>query len=370
MRVPVCFNVPRACINFNDGFGGGSVVSNNLLFNSVRETDDHGPFNSWDRQPFLSRHTAASAPTLIPRQNFIHHNFIITNYHAVWPIDHDDGSCWYTDHDNYLVYGGYKSYMGNSVTARRNFYVLPDGKVNAVDAWKEHRAIEEQRAERKKQRHGRRLDDRRVSDAVLEQPTLFSQLSSVMQQRAFNLHKRYVLDPQRLAERDAAIAAGTSVEKAVAASAAAERDQHRQSADELALGIVPPMSFWGASCCQDGGGYGHVWTNNSCAVLDTRGEYFYNLWECDLRDLSNTIPLLAGNDFYGAGQFEASCQMQIFNLQQWQELGYDVGSRQLPPASLDTMLDWGRELFGLGRFKKEQEQTSENVNAPAAVALF
>eukprot|EP01046_Picozoa_sp_COSAG06_P056940 COSAG06_NODE_10930_length_1594_cov_2.349833_2_plen_205_part_00 len=29
------YNGPRALINFNDGFGGGSVVQNNLLFNSV-----------------------------------------------------------------------------------------------------------------------------------------------------------------------------------------------------------------------------------------------------------------------------------------------------------------------------------------------
>eukprot|EP01049_Picozoa_sp_SAG25_P004600 SAG25_NODE_293_length_10288_cov_2.565904_9_plen_121_part_00 len=80
----VMFNVPRAAINFNDGYGGerasviqpsthmflllldlcwptciklnefslracvragGSVVRFNLLFSTVRETSDHGPFN-------------------------------------------------------------------------------------------------------------------------------------------------------------------------------------------------------------------------------------------------------------------------------------------------------------------------------------
>ena len=41
------YNGPRAAINFNDGLGGGSVVEKNLLFKMVRETNDHGPFNSW-----------------------------------------------------------------------------------------------------------------------------------------------------------------------------------------------------------------------------------------------------------------------------------------------------------------------------------
>ena len=39
----VIFNVPRAAINFNDGYGGGSVVRFNLVFSTVRETSDHGP---------------------------------------------------------------------------------------------------------------------------------------------------------------------------------------------------------------------------------------------------------------------------------------------------------------------------------------
>ena len=41
-------------------------------------------------------------------------NFVIANYHAVWPLDHDDGSCYYYDYDNVLVYGGFKSYLGHS----------------------------------------------------------------------------------------------------------------------------------------------------------------------------------------------------------------------------------------------------------------
>ena len=36
-------------LHTQDGLGGGNTVEQNLLFNMVRETNDHGAFNSWDR---------------------------------------------------------------------------------------------------------------------------------------------------------------------------------------------------------------------------------------------------------------------------------------------------------------------------------
>jgi hypothetical protein len=50
VRDNVAFNGPRAAVSFTDGFGGGHVVDGNLFFDFVRETSDHGLFNSWDRQ--------------------------------------------------------------------------------------------------------------------------------------------------------------------------------------------------------------------------------------------------------------------------------------------------------------------------------
>jgi hypothetical protein len=50
----VFFNGPRAGINANDGFGGGDVISHNLVFSTCRESGDHGPFNSWDRYVLFS----------------------------------------------------------------------------------------------------------------------------------------------------------------------------------------------------------------------------------------------------------------------------------------------------------------------------
>ena len=123
----VIFNGPRAGINFNDGFGGGNFLKNNLIFNMVRETGDHGPVNSWDRQPYLTEVRDGASPSLTPETSYINQNFIINNYHSTWPLDHDDGSCYYEDTYNYLVYGGYKNYLGHSKTVMYNAYIYPDG---------------------------------------------------------------------------------------------------------------------------------------------------------------------------------------------------------------------------------------------------
>ena len=122
----IFFNGPRAGINFNDGFGGGNLIENNLVFNMVRETSDHGPFNSWDRQPYITRVQDNKTPSLIPATSIITRNFLLNNYHSTWPIDHDDGSCYYNDTYNYLVYGGFKNFLGHSKVAMYNAYVYPD----------------------------------------------------------------------------------------------------------------------------------------------------------------------------------------------------------------------------------------------------
>ena len=124
----VLFNGPRAGINFNDGFGGGNLVAWNLAFNLVRETSDHGCFNSWDRQPYLTE-VRNGIPSLIQAQSNMTRNFFINNYHSTWPIDHDDGSCYYYDTYNYLIYGGYKNYLGHTKIVKYNVYVYPDAKV-------------------------------------------------------------------------------------------------------------------------------------------------------------------------------------------------------------------------------------------------
>lgn len=110
----ICFNGPRAGINFNDGFGGGHELTRTLMFNMVRETGDHGPFNSWDRQPFIHGFTRNGTAQFAQAAevNHIHHNFIIGNYGAANCIDTDDGSSYYKMHEQLSVFGGHKTDFG------------------------------------------------------------------------------------------------------------------------------------------------------------------------------------------------------------------------------------------------------------------
>mmetsp|Transcript_30133 Transcript_30133/g.90269 ORF Transcript_30133/g.90269 Transcript_30133/m.90269 type:complete len:980 (+) Transcript_30133:3-2942(+) len=132
----LCYNGPRAGINWNDGFAGGSTVSGNLVFNQVRETGDHGPYNSWDRQPYLThsgvadgyneteKHGTTNA-SILKMHDLITKNFFINGYNGVWTIDHDDGSQYFNDTLNFMVFGGCKNYLGNHKSCDHNVIIHP-----------------------------------------------------------------------------------------------------------------------------------------------------------------------------------------------------------------------------------------------------
>lgn len=44
-------------------------------------------------------------------------------------IDHDDGSCYYMDKNNVIVYGGFKNFAGHSKVAINNLYIYPDAQI-------------------------------------------------------------------------------------------------------------------------------------------------------------------------------------------------------------------------------------------------
>ena len=101
------------------------MITDNLLFNTCRESSDHGAFNSWDRLPYLT--TVADPtkpPTTIPAWNNVHHNFIVANYAADGGcLDNDDGSSYYDIHHNFCVFGGHKSdFDGNRKISRNNIH--------------------------------------------------------------------------------------------------------------------------------------------------------------------------------------------------------------------------------------------------------
>ena len=92
----IVLNGPRSALNFNDAAFGGNDISRNLLANVVRETVDHGPWNSWDRNPYIWRADLTdigenAATTSEPRYSSIHHNFIFCSYGGIKGVDH--GAC-------------------------------------------------------------------------------------------------------------------------------------------------------------------------------------------------------------------------------------------------------------------------------------
>ena len=133
----VVFNGPRAGINFNDGFGGGTNVSNNLIFNQCRESGDHGAMNSWDRTAYISD-VKYGRPSYEALMNQVNNNFIIANYGASQGFDTDDGSSWYDIHDNFFFmadgwkmdYGGHDSRFVNNVV----YHAHNDGQ-NCFNTW-------------------------------------------------------------------------------------------------------------------------------------------------------------------------------------------------------------------------------------------
>ena len=129
----VAYNGPRAGININDQFCHGHRISNNLLFNWVRETQDHGPINTWDRALYLQGDRKAGQPTAIPEWAHISQNFIMNGPSGnrdlgnLFPaIDNDDGSSYYRIADNFMVYGGGKNFLGHDKIWFRNLIVHPE----------------------------------------------------------------------------------------------------------------------------------------------------------------------------------------------------------------------------------------------------
>ena len=124
----IIFNGPRAHINFNDQFGGGNIVEKNLLINACRETADHGPFNSWGRQPYVTK-VRTGKPSIRPAISEITKNFVLANYNSQEAIDNDDASEYFSTHHNFFVYGGngLKSDFGGHSMRTSNVYAFVAG---------------------------------------------------------------------------------------------------------------------------------------------------------------------------------------------------------------------------------------------------
>lgn len=63
--------------------------------------------------------------SFVGARSHIEGNFIFNGYNTVWTIDHDDGSQFYNDTANVLVWGGCKNYRGHSKSCDHNLILYP-----------------------------------------------------------------------------------------------------------------------------------------------------------------------------------------------------------------------------------------------------
>eukprot|EP00041_Stephanoeca_diplocostata_P027514 m.757752 g.757752 ORF g.757752 m.757752 type:complete len:945 (+) comp23189_c0_seq1:37-2871(+) len=132
------YNGPRAGINMNDGFGGGNSLQSNLIFNQCRQSGDHGPINSWDRQLFWTDvRDGPDHPGWNPAYTDVSKNVIIANYGGSQGFDNDDGSSWNDIHHNVIYgeglkqdYGGHDSKYQNNLNLVHHY----DGQ-NCINTW-------------------------------------------------------------------------------------------------------------------------------------------------------------------------------------------------------------------------------------------
>ncbi len=125
------YQCPRAAICINDGCWGGHLIADNDVFNTVRESGDHGPFNSWGRdrwwktsynggrdiEPFArERAKLDNYKTTIIRNN----RFAHPGGHS-WGIDLDDGSSNYRITENLC--------LGMGVKLREGFFRVVENNI-------------------------------------------------------------------------------------------------------------------------------------------------------------------------------------------------------------------------------------------------
>lgn len=129
-RVTVSHNTvhdsPRSCVNINDGTWGGHVIENNDMFDCVKETSDHGPFNSWGRDRFWPLQASDATQRQYALLDVIEPNIIRGNriwHSSQWAIDLDDGSGNYQIYDNLLLNSGIKLRDGFHRTVTNNIIV-------------------------------------------------------------------------------------------------------------------------------------------------------------------------------------------------------------------------------------------------------
>lgn len=113
----------RDAIRFcRQAFEGGLVCA-------VRETNDAGPFNQWDRTTFITPEFCQWGDgTTQKHQDIMEHNLILLGPFtaANYGLDFDDGTRNVTARSNVLYGGGHKNYEGQNKNASGNLFLYPE----------------------------------------------------------------------------------------------------------------------------------------------------------------------------------------------------------------------------------------------------
>jgi hypothetical protein len=121
------YNVSRAGINIGDGCWGGHVIEWCDVFDTVKETGDHGSFNAWGRDRYwgakgVPRGKLASL-ALLDAVKPVTLRFNRFRCDHGWDVDLDDGSSNYDIHDNLFLRGGLKLREGYHRVVSNNIAV-------------------------------------------------------------------------------------------------------------------------------------------------------------------------------------------------------------------------------------------------------
>lgn len=134
------YDVPRAGINIGDGCWGGHLIEFCDIFDTVKETGDHGSFNSWGRDRFwnleglnLNDDKTWTAEQELVRLDALKTVVLRNNRWRCdhgWDIDLDDGSSNYELRNNLCLNGGIKN--------REGFYRLVENNVIVNNGFHPH----------------------------------------------------------------------------------------------------------------------------------------------------------------------------------------------------------------------------------------
>jgi len=127
------YDVPRAGINIGDGCWGGHMIEFCDIFDTVKETGDHGSFNSWGRDRYwglngldLNNDNDWKVHKDLPFLDVVEP---ITLRNTRWRCDHgwdidlDDGSSNYHIYNNLCLNGGIKNREGYGRIVENNIIV-------------------------------------------------------------------------------------------------------------------------------------------------------------------------------------------------------------------------------------------------------